>query len=250
MKDEMKELIGRLREISAQGFVPSMRSGPTGVGYTLESLLGIQANSSKVPDFKGIEIKVGRISDSGNSTVRTTLFSRVPDWKASRTKNAHDLVMQYGYVEKGRQQLYCSIGSRPNTFGLCLHVDAQGDTLHVMHRRGQADAQSPVVQWSMPSLRRALQDKHPASCFVKAKVRRGSGGEEEFCYTAVTVSDGAAPERLGPCIQAGYVELDFVVHLVADANGGLRARDHGYLFKTWQRDLDQLFPSTTELSLA
>ena len=35
-----------------------------GVGYTLETLLGIAANSSKAPDYKGIEIKSGRQKSS------------------------------------------------------------------------------------------------------------------------------------------------------------------------------------------
>ena len=50
------ELIQKLKVISSKGFVSSLRQGDTGVGMTLESLLGISANSSKAPDYKGIEL--------------------------------------------------------------------------------------------------------------------------------------------------------------------------------------------------
>jgi hypothetical protein len=44
------ELLALLREISSKGFLPTLRPGDTGVGYTLETLLGISANSNKAPD--------------------------------------------------------------------------------------------------------------------------------------------------------------------------------------------------------
>ena len=54
------ELLEKITNISKKGYIQSLRSGDTGVGYTLETLLGIQANSSKHPDYKGIELKSSR----------------------------------------------------------------------------------------------------------------------------------------------------------------------------------------------
>ena len=54
------ELLTKLKDISSKGFIKSLRNGDTGVGFTLESLLGISANSSKNPDYKGIELKSSR----------------------------------------------------------------------------------------------------------------------------------------------------------------------------------------------
>jgi hypothetical protein len=51
------ELIERLRAIAGRGFMPTLRVGDTGVGMTLETALGIAANSNKAPDYKGIELK-------------------------------------------------------------------------------------------------------------------------------------------------------------------------------------------------
>ena len=57
----LDELLAMLLEVNREGWVPSLRTGSTGVGFTLESRLGIAANSRKAPDFHGIEIKAGRV---------------------------------------------------------------------------------------------------------------------------------------------------------------------------------------------
>ena len=55
------ELLEALKEISARGYLRTLRPGDTGVGMTLETLLGIAANAKKTPDFKGIELKAKRL---------------------------------------------------------------------------------------------------------------------------------------------------------------------------------------------
>src|SRR5690554_3945885 len=51
------ELLNKLKLISNKGFVKSEVNSDTGIGRTIESLLGIEMNSSKAPDYKGIELK-------------------------------------------------------------------------------------------------------------------------------------------------------------------------------------------------
>ena len=52
------ELLAMLRKIASAGPIPSMVDADTSVGRTLETALGIDINSSKQPDYKGIELKV------------------------------------------------------------------------------------------------------------------------------------------------------------------------------------------------
>ena len=42
------------------GFVKTLRKGPTGIGYTLETLLEIDENNISSPDFGEIELKAQR----------------------------------------------------------------------------------------------------------------------------------------------------------------------------------------------
>ena len=50
--DEIKK---RLTAIKKMGYVKSLRKGPTGIGYTLETLLEIDENNISSPDFGEIE---------------------------------------------------------------------------------------------------------------------------------------------------------------------------------------------------
>ena len=81
--DIADELLHKLVKISNKGFIRTVKSGDTGIGMTVESELGIVANSSRSPDFKGIELKSTRVGQKLSQKNRSTLFSCVPDWSLS-----------------------------------------------------------------------------------------------------------------------------------------------------------------------
>ena len=100
-KDRFGELLSKLQYVAAKGWIATMRRGDTGVGYTLETLLGIRANSSRKPDFKGIEIKASRVRGSGK---KITLFSKTPAWGAGGRVG---LLNDYGsFDSNGRWSIY------------------------------------------------------------------------------------------------------------------------------------------------
>jgi len=67
----LEEFKQKFIEIKNKGFVRSLRKGPTGVGYTFESLLGIKENNFATPDIQGIEIKTHRIGSNNLITLFT-----------------------------------------------------------------------------------------------------------------------------------------------------------------------------------
>ena len=69
----------------------------TGIGRTVESVLGIPMNDSKDPDYKGIELK----SKREKAKVRSNLFTRSPNWPLSRLKSEKAIVEKYGYISGG-----------------------------------------------------------------------------------------------------------------------------------------------------
>jgi hypothetical protein len=50
-------LLDKFDGIRNRGWIPTLRLGDTGIGYTFETLLGIRENNDQIADFKGIEIK-------------------------------------------------------------------------------------------------------------------------------------------------------------------------------------------------
>ena len=68
------EFLKRIREIKEMGYVRSHRKGDTGIGKTLEDLLGITENNIAGPDFSIYELKSGR----KDSSSMLTFFTKTP----------------------------------------------------------------------------------------------------------------------------------------------------------------------------
>ena len=69
-----EELLVTLKELKKEGFIKTHRKGPTGIGKTLEDLLGIKENAVPGPDAHLTELKSAR---KGTSSM-LTLFTKSP----------------------------------------------------------------------------------------------------------------------------------------------------------------------------
>jgi hypothetical protein len=85
----LDDFIAQFAKIKNMGWIKTHRSGPTGIGKTLEDLLGIIENNIDSPDFGEYELKAGRI----NSNSMLTLFTRTPQ---PAKANVY-LRLKYGY---------------------------------------------------------------------------------------------------------------------------------------------------------
>ena len=120
------ELLFKLRAIATKGFVPALLQADTSIGRTLERLLGIEMNSSRTPDYKGIELKSAR----ENKGTRKGLFAKTPNWELSKFKNRTQILNAFGYWEKGIFRLYNTIrATGRNAQGLILRTDYEQDYL-------------------------------------------------------------------------------------------------------------------------
>ena len=115
-------LLDLLVGVAGQGYVPSMRAGDTGVGYTLETLLQIQANVRMDADFHGIELKATRsrepVERRRPPRESVTLFAKTPEWDPVGSRQ--NLLDRHGYYDaNGRWGLYMSIfAGHPNPPGM------------------------------------------------------------------------------------------------------------------------------------
>jgi hypothetical protein len=243
MSDIAKELIEKLKDISNRGYIKTLRSGNTGVGFTLESLLGIQANSSRKPDYKGIELKSGRVNTHARGQVQ--LFSQVPDWKKSRLKNGLEILNERGRFKEDEQrvQLYHEMSTKsPNSYDMQLDLDSANDRLvqfFVNTEKTEFD-----VQWALAKLRTRLHEKHNETMWITAE-NQGRGTEEEFWYKKLKHTWGADEVALCQLLESGDITLHYT--LSVKPNG--TANDHGYLFKTALPNIELLFAESREHTL-
>lgn len=240
----VEELLDMIREVSARGFVRTLRPGDTGIGMTLETLLGIEANTRKAPDYKGIELKAKRLR-KGKAN-RVTLFSQVPDWKLSPIGSAWNLLSTYGYERDGKLRLNHEMNATaPNSIGFILEVDAARDWLKQNHQDPDTALTRHVTTWEMENLRSRLKEKHPQTFWVGARCR-GKGTTEEFHYVQVEHTRQPKVRNFDALIEGGVISVDYLM----SQKGQQRVRDHGYLFKMHAADFPALFPPSETHVLA
>ena len=234
----VSELLEKLKVIAANGFVKTITAGDTGIGMTLESLLGIQANSSRDPDYKGIELKSKR-SRSRAKNAKEQLFSKVPLWKSSPVKKAGDLVALRGYRDDdGYLALRHTIsGDKPNSLGLYLEVDIEQNLLKQMFYNKDTGTTTHDVSWNLEELKKSLFAKHKETFWVYAETQ-GSGADEEFHFTEVTHTRMPDMDKFDDLLSTGLITVDYTMHIKENN----RVRDHGYLFKIRPSAFSILFP--------
>ncbi len=243
-----EELLCKLKYISSKGFIPTIRNGDTGVGKTLESLLGIAENSSKSPDYKGIEIKSARINQEGLQRNKSQLFSMAPKWKLSPIKSAKNLILTRGYIDTdGQNALRHTIsGIKPNSRGLYLDIDYANDYLRQMFISTNANDMNPShdMTWILKDLRSALLNKHKETFWVKALYKNDSP-IESFHYIKLEHTQNPYINRLETLLENGLLTIDYTLHI--KPNG--KPRDHGYLFKLKANSIEALFPKPMQYDL-
>ncbi|QFI36313.1 hypothetical protein FR932_00030 (plasmid) [Moritella marina ATCC 15381] len=229
------ELLDKLKEIAKKPF-KAQRKGDTAIGYTIEKLLGIEANSSKQPDYKGIELKSGR-----GAKTRTTMFAQVADWDNSPCKRSADILNRYGYERGDDFKLYCTISTqRENPQGLSFIYNSDKDELQEWYKKHEL-----VAVWSGELLRKRLKEKHAETFWIEAKSEL-IDGIEVFKLVNVTHTKSPILSQFLPLLESGVVTMD---HLIKRNGKTNKVSEKGPLFKIDKRNLDLLFPKPVTYQL-
>lgn len=228
------ELLAMFRKIASRGPIRSSRHGDTAVGMAIESALGIVPNSSRSPDFKGIEIKATRARKKPSQRTRSTLFACVPNWELSRLKSSAAILKEFGYRRDGALKLYCQVSTKgPNSQGLVLDVDAAARLLRETH---VGEGATDVVVWELERLENRLADKHRETFWVHARSER-RGAVEWFHLESIVHTKSPNLPQLQRLLETGDVSVD---HLIKRMPGG-GAKEKGPLFKIHPEKLSELF---------
>jgi len=226
----ISELILELKHIKSLGFVPSNRKGPTGVGYTLETLLEISENNLALPDIGKIEIKAHRANSQNMITLFT--FNRKV-WQMNPLKAIH----KYGsFDENGRKGLYYTMALKPNSAGLFMEVS---DTeILVRHISGEI-----IATWQLQTLAERFYQKIPSLIIVYAFCEERDN-REYFHYYRAQLLKGTTPEIIASQFKEEHLLVDLRLH-----DQRTRARNHGTAFRVKEDKLPFLFSQLTDLHL-
>jgi len=231
VKGASDELLARFREISKRELMGDVKAD-TAVGRAIETALGIEANSSRNPDFKGIEIKASR---STKRTSRANLFAKTPDWEISTYKGSKALLDRFGYMRGTEKKLYCTVSAgTPNSQGLFLCL---ADEMLEERFRKVEGIEEPVCVWRLRTLHESLMEKHRETFWVKVQALK-SATVEAFRVIGVTHTSRPSTFNFDAMLETGDVTVD---HLIKRVPGRDTAKDKGYLFKVEENKRDQLF---------
>ncbi len=216
--------------LSAMGFVPTLRAGSTGIGYTLETMMDIEENNSPKGDFLGMELKAFRDDDLHmDDSEKMNLFLKEPEWTDGLSGN--ERVQQYGCVDdNGRTALYSTVTINKSSHGFAFRVD------HANSRVWMQINDRDIAFWTFEILEQRLIEKHNEAVFVAAH-SQGSGKDEQFHYYAVTWCSKPLVESFVRLIESGDVMLELRLHL--NETGGVR--NHGSAFRIKQNRIPNLY---------
>ncbi len=229
----LKELTDRLKQIESQGYVKALRKGNTGVGFTFETLFGLDETNIPIPDIGGrVEIKTTR----KDSTSLVTLFTfNRSVWQ----KSQKEIIEQYGYQdEKGRQALKSTIFlNRPNSLGLSLSID---ERKNIICLRGPE--KELLAEWDVFVLVGKFSSKMSRLLFVLAD-RRTRDGQEEFHYNEAYLLTEPNPRNFLEAFNKSLVGIDLRMHL--KENGAVRNRGTG--FRMREKNMIELYKNKRRL---
>ena len=232
------ELLILLNKIASQGPVPAMLKADTAIGRTLETLLGIDINSSKKPDYKGIELKSYR-DKKGN---RKNLFAQVPDWSLSKFKSSAEILDNFGYSRGEDFKLYCTVSALVrNSQGLTLKLDSKINQL--LENSDKANI-GDFIAWNLETLHNRLLEKHNETFWIAADSII-IGNKEHFQFKKVEHTRKPIVTQFDILLEQGIITLD---HLIKrKPTGSVVAK--GPIFKIKPNSLDLLFPPSQTYTL-
>lgn len=232
------ELLSMLRKIAQAGPVPSMVDADTSVGRTLETALGIDINSSKQPDYKGIELKSFRSSRKN----RKNLFAQVPDWNLSKFKSSAEILNAFGYQREEDFKLYCTVSAiTRNSQGLNLRID---DDIKQLVENSDKPEVGDFVVWTLDKLHSRLKEKHKETFWVEADSVI-IDNKEHFQYKLVEHTKKPIISQFDLLVEQGIITLD---HLIKRNSKG-KVVEKGPLFKIKPKGIELLFPPSVNYDL-
>ncbi len=227
--NEYDELIQKLKAIKEIGYIKTHRSGNTGVGKTLEDLLGISENNIPGPNAAMIELKSAR----KNTTSMLTLFT-----KSSLPPKANSLLLQrFGYESaksNKRKELHTTVNAKEfnkikGEFGFKL--DIEKDRINLITTNKEI-----VGFWDKEILKKSFERKLPKLLYVKAETK-GIGSNEEFWYNEAWLLSGFNFDNFIQLLKEGTILVDIRIGQYSTG----KPHDHGTGFRVFPDKLDFCF---------
>lgn len=232
----LNDFIEEFEKVKAMGWIRTHRAGPTGIGKTLEDLLGIPENNLDEPDFGDYELKSCRI----DSNSMLTMFTRAPEPRRANTY----LRMKYGYssnaYDNDEKVLHSTLSADRFTpvadTGHKLKISCAADGIYIECEDGVEN-----IFWSREALKACFEKKYKNK-FVYAKaLSRGEGANEEFKFIEAYEVSGFDYDAFISLLEEGKIYVDLRIGQYHHGRNKGKTHDHGTGFRIKENDQHLLF---------
>ena len=232
----LDDFIREYRKICDMGWITTHRSGPTGIGKTLEDLLGIPENNIDGPDFGDYELKSCRL----NSNSMLTIFTKTPQPQGA----ANTLRMTFGYssdvYDNDEKVLHSTLSADRAVAiadtGHSLIISCGPTKISIVAEDG-----IEYAYWTRDQLKKAFEKKYKNK-FVYAKAEsRGTGASEQFRFVEAFEVSGFDYDAFVSLLERGKIYVDL---RIGQYHGGAKngqTHDHGTGFRIKENDQPLLF---------
>lgn len=227
--EPLTDLLQKFDQVAEMGWVKNLRSGDTGIGYTFESLLGIEENNNKKADYRGIEIKCKRLKAVGaRSTGKINLFQEAPVWSEKLSNYAR--LEKIGKLnDDGRLTCYSQLTTKENNLGLRLKADDINAIVELLRQVEQ------VGYWPYSTLENRLIEKHSRTALIKADVSKSG---TQFKYKEFVYCERPSIQKFIQLVLSNEIVFEFTM----SEKENKKVRNHGYPWRLNHEDLlDRLF---------
>lgn len=235
---DIDDFVNRFLSIKSMGYVATHRIGNTGVGKTLEDLLGINESNKQVPDFADCELKAMRT----HTSCPLTLLSKTPQPHYA----IKEMLDKYGYINFNKATskkalyitLYCGKWKACKKTGKSLMLCHSKNYIEVIDMEGNTPC-----WWEKSALERVFRKKYQHYLILCYADTKGNGERERFHFhTAQAFSDFSFLDMI-KLLDDGCVKVD--IHISEHENGLLKYA--GISFRIIKSMLPYLFKTKTML---
>jgi len=230
----LQKLKEQLKKIKAMGFIKTHRAHDTGVGKTLEDLLGIKENNLRLPDVGDVELKAKRIDSSSMLTIAT---------KSPEPKGVNKILFEkYKYLDKeGKYNLHSTVyGSRKNP--QLFKVVFEDEKL-ILKNKSKIGVYWPVSIFD--DVLKAKSDKI-LLVFAETKGKRKTKNEK-FHFTEAYLLSNLNINKFKSAIESDKLKIDIRIGAYRSGKNKGKYHDHGTGFRINKRDFLHLFDNLTQI---
>ena len=212
MINTLNDFIREYKKIVDMGWIRTHRAGPTGIGKTLEDLLGIVENN--------IDGTLSPLPRGANTTLR----------------------VNYGYssefYDNYEKVLHATLSgdrfTRIADTGHSLKFTCKTDGIYIESENGVEN-----IYWSRENLKKQFEKKYKNK-FVYAKAdSRGNGVDEEFLFKEAWEVSGFNYDSFIKMLEDGKIYVDLRIGQYHGGSKDGKTHDHGTVFRI--REYDQQF---------